>query len=142
MKRCTTEIDNEWRKLKPKIAKIKGDRCFYCGDPATEYHHIIPRHMGGDNRLENIVPMCTECHRKAHSKRSYRPHGDWGRPRLETPDNFDDIVNLYLDNRIMFVEALKLTGLKRQTFYRMLEEYRKRTGDDRRHKNTGNKYGH
>ena len=98
--------------------------------------------MGGDNRLENIVPMCTECHRKAHSKRSYRPHGDWGRPRLETPDNFDDIVNLYLDNSIMFVEALKLTGLKRQTFYRMLEEYRKRTGDDRRHKNTGNKYGH
>ena len=141
-KRCTTDIDNEWRRLKPKIAKLKGDKCFYCGEAATEYHHIIPRHMGGDNRLENILPICTECHRKAHSKRSYRPHGNWGRPKKEMPDNFTEVIDLYLNNQILFTEALEKTGLKKNVFYRMLEQYREDTGDYRKHKNTGNKYGH
>ena len=140
MKRCTTEIDNEWRRIKPKVAKIKGDKCFYCGSAATEYHHIIPRHMGGDNRLENIVPMCTECHRKAHSKRSYRPHGDWGRPKHKTPANFDKVIDLYLGNQILFTEALEMTGLKKHVFYRMLEEYREITGDNRAHKNARSRH--
>lgn len=136
------EIDNEWRRLKPRISKLKGDRCFYCGARAEEYHHIIPRHMGGDNRLENIVPMCTECHRKAHSKRSYKPHGKWGRPKLDKPSNFNEVIDLYLNNDITLSEALEVTELKRNKFYSLLSEYREETGDCRKHKNRGNRYGH
>lgn len=141
-KRSTTEIDQEWLRIRPQVIRIKGNKCFYCGELAEEFHHIVPRHMGGDNRLENIVPICHECHMKAHSKRSYKPHGDWGRPCLASPDNFDEIANLYLDNQILFREALEMAGLKKNTFYRMLKQYRERTGDSRKHKNTGNKYGH
>lgn len=135
--RSTADIDKEWLRLKPKIAQIKGNKCFYCGKPAEEYHHIIPRHMGGDNRLENIVPMCTECHRKAHSKRSYKPHGAWGRPRIETPQQFDIVIDKYLDCCFSLAEALELTGIKRHTFYRMLQEYKDRTGDTREHRDNG-----
>ena len=137
--RSTADIDKEWLRLKPKIAQIKGSKCFYCGKPAEEYHHIIPRHMGGDNRLENIVPMCTECHRKAHSKRSYKPHGAWGRPKAETPANFVDVIDRYLNDEITFAMALDQTGLKRNKFYLTLEEYRKETGDSRQHRNFGNR---
>jgi hypothetical protein len=138
--RSTAEIDKEWLRIKPTIAKIKGDKCFYCGSPAEEYHHIIPRHMGGDNRLENIVPMCAECHKKAHSKRPYKRQAQWGRSRIEAPANFTGIARQYLDSEITFNKALELTGLKKNTFYRLLEEYRKETGDNRRHRNLGNRH--
>ena len=114
--RSTSDIDKEWLRIKPKMAQLKGDKCFYCGAPAEEYHHIVPRHMGGDNRLENIVPMCIDCHRKAHSKRSYKTHGKWGRPTLEKPKNFEEVINQYFENKITFGMALQLTGLKKTTF--------------------------
>jgi len=138
--RSTAEIDKEWLRLKPKIAEIKGDKCFYCGSKAEEYHHIVPRHMGGDNRLENIVPMCSECHKKAHSKRSYRPHEKWGRKEIPKPENFDEVADLYLGNHITLLEAFELSNLKRHTFYKLLGEYQAETGDTRKHRNKGNKH--
>lgn len=138
--RSTTEIDKEWLRLKPKIAEIKGDKCFYCGSKAEEYHHIVPRHMGGDNRLENIVPMCAECHKKAHSKRSYKRQAQWGRPKQNLPDNYETVVGLYLDSKITLETALALTGMKRNKWYMSLAEHRKVTGDSRQHKNFGNRY--
>lgn len=123
------EINKEWNRLRPKIIKAKGDKCFYCGAKATEYHHIVPRHMGGDNRLENIVPMCYECHAKAHSKRTGKQRS-YGRHRIETPDNFDLIADIYLGGHITLNEALEDLGLKKNTFYRMLEEYRQHTSGE------------
>ncbi|MBD3220076.1 hypothetical protein GF314_02450 [bacterium] len=32
-----------------------------------EIHHIVPRHRGGSNRLENLTTLCTRCHRHAHA---------------------------------------------------------------------------
>ena len=120
------EINKEWLKLRPEIIKAKGDMCIYCGAKATEYHHIVPRHMGGDNRLSNIVPLCYECHKKAHSKRSCESHENLGRKPLKVPDNFDEVADAYLNNRIGRIEALEATGLKKSAFYRMLEGRRKR----------------
>lgn len=133
------EIDKEWLRLRPQIIKAKGNKCIYCGKIATEYHHIVPRHMGGDNRLQNIVPLCYECHKKAHSKRSCESHKDMGRKPIETPDNFNEIADLYLDNYIRLQDALELTKLKRHAFYNMLERYREMTGDKRKHKCGGYK---
>ena len=139
---CKTDIDKEWLQLRPQIAKIKGDKCLYCGRTATEYHHIVPRHMGGDNRLENIVPLCYECHKKAHSKRSCGSHKDMGRKPIETPDNFDEVASMYLNNQIRLQDALDMTDLKKHAFYNALARYRERTGDYRQHRNIGNRYGH
>lgn len=135
--RNTAKIDNEYRLLKPKLQELLGSKCFYCNSVATQYHHIIPRHQGGDNRLKNIVPICDDCHNKAHSKRSYRPHGKWGRKRLETPANFNEVANKYLSGSISFGKALHETGLKKNTFYRMLKQYRSLTGDYRDHRENG-----
>lgn len=136
-RRSTAEIDQEWLRLRPQIIKVKGNKCFYCGKPAVEYHHIVPRHMGGDNRLENIVPICHECHLKAHSKRSYKRQKEWGRKPLPKPDNFNEVINQYLDCKFSLAEALERTGLKRHTFYKFLEEYYQETGDTRRHQDKG-----
>ncbi|MDR1697773.1 MAG: recombinase family protein [Erysipelotrichaceae bacterium] len=47
----------------------------------------------------------------------------FGRPSVPTPDNFQSIVNLYLNKKINSEEAINKTGLSRGTFYRKLSEY-------------------
>lgn len=39
-------------------------------------HHIVPKHMGGNNEPENIVELNIEEHAEAHRK-LYEKHGNW-----------------------------------------------------------------
>jgi hypothetical protein len=39
-------------------------------------HHIVPKHMGGTDDLNNLVELTVEEHAKAHRK-LYEEHGDW-----------------------------------------------------------------
>lgn len=141
-KRITHDIDREYLRMREWLWEQKGRACIYCGNPAEELHHIVPRHMGGDNRLSNIVPLCRECHCKAHSKRNNEKEWKAGRPLLPMPDNFFEVADEYLDNKITFGEALEKVGTTRNTFYRFLHEYREETGDTRCHKNQGNRKSH
>ena len=124
-KRITHDIDQEYLRIREWLWEQKGRTCIYCGKPAEEFHHIVPRHMGGDNRLSNIVPLCRECHSKAHSKRNNEKEWKAGRHLLP-----------------IFGEALKKVGTTKNTFYRFLREYREETGDTRCHKNQGNRKSH
>ena len=36
--------------------------CFECSKVATEYHHIIPKSLGGTK----TIPLCGKCHAKVH----------------------------------------------------------------------------
>ena len=38
------------------------NKCFECGKPSQENHHVIPRSLGG----KNTVPLCSPCHGKSH----------------------------------------------------------------------------
>lgn len=31
-------------------------------------HHILPRGVGGKDELENLIPLCPECHGKIHQE--------------------------------------------------------------------------
>ena len=48
------------------IAQYGG--CFHCGaNPAMcQIHHIKPVSQGGSTRLDNMVPVCWDCHQKIH----------------------------------------------------------------------------
>lgn len=45
----------------------------------------------------------------------------FGRPSVETPDNFTEIMDLYHKREITSAEACKLTGLSRGTFFRKMK---------------------
>lgn len=45
----------------------------------------------------------------------------FGRPKIEKPLNFDDVVLKWKNNEIKTKEAMKLLGLKPNTFYNMLK---------------------
>ncbi|MHB8513939.1 MAG: HNH endonuclease signature motif containing protein [Dehalococcoidia bacterium] len=43
------------------VLDAKGDRCLMCGEAATEIDHIDG---GGTDELDNLQPLCSDCHRK------------------------------------------------------------------------------
>ena len=43
-----------------------------------------------------------------------------GRKRIDVPDNFSSVVKKWRNNQITAVEAMRRTGLKRGTFYKMV----------------------
>lgn len=42
--------------------------CLICGKQAVDIHHIIFRSQGGTDDISNLIPLCRECHDKAHHK--------------------------------------------------------------------------
>ena len=51
-----------------------------------------------------------------------------GRPSKETPENFAQIVKDWESGKILFVEALKRSGLTETTFYRRRRELKRTDG--------------
>lgn len=47
---------------------INNPICKYCGERAEHVHHIIPLSLGGDNREDNLISLCSTCHGKIHGK--------------------------------------------------------------------------
>lgn len=53
-----------------QAAKARDDyKCQCCGkrDCRLEVHHLLPRSMGGSDKLANLVTLCSDCHNLAHS---------------------------------------------------------------------------
>lgn len=66
-----TDFQNGKLKGYPSIQTYVTDKqdgkCAVCGKPIEHIHHIVPRHLGGSNTVENLVGLCAECHQKVHS---------------------------------------------------------------------------
>jgi 5-methylcytosine-specific restriction endonuclease McrA len=62
---------DSYRALCRKVLERDGWRCQQCGR-ATELqvHHIRFRSALGDDDLDNLVTLCSECHESAHRPRS------------------------------------------------------------------------
>ena len=43
-----------------------------------------------------------------------------GRPRVELPDNWDDVYSEWKSGNISAVEAMKILGVKKSSFYKMV----------------------
>lgn len=48
--------------IKGNFLLIDLDKCFECGKPMDELHHVVPRSKGG----VKTIPLCTKCHGNAH----------------------------------------------------------------------------
>ena len=55
---------------KKLVRALDGNRCFLCNSDRKKLHvhHIIPRSWGGPDSTWNLVTLCSDCHRKIHSK--------------------------------------------------------------------------
>lgn len=101
--------------FKQALKRYHGERCVNCGsDEMIEFHHIVPLALGGTNCITNVVPLCWECHEKAHGAtriKGWSKKG--GRPRKEIP-NIESTIQDFKDCKIGTKELEKRLGLKRR----------------------------
>ena len=116
-------------------------KCINCGKEAKEQHHIIPLSLGGNDIETNKVWLCSECHAIVHGFNKERRGTHWkelqaagiaaakkkgevkfGRPKVEKPNNWDEVIKRWEAGEIKAVEAMEELGLKKATFYRKLKE--------------------
>ena len=50
---------------------------------------------------------------------------NYGRPNLEIPENYSEVMRRWTSGEITAVAAMNLTGIKRTTFYRLAAKYKK-----------------
>lgn len=82
-----------WDAMTPAERELLGltshvsERCLACGKPAQNHHHVIPKRMGGRNKvIEKLIPtvsLCgfgnaSGCHGLAHAgKLTFWYDGQW-----------------------------------------------------------------
>jgi hypothetical protein len=55
------------RKLREERIKLDGGECANCSSTEQlQVHHIVPVANGGNDKLENLQTLCSDCHSKAH----------------------------------------------------------------------------
>lgn len=58
-----------YHQLQQQILERDGWRCQWCGRrDRLEIHHIIRRSQSGADSEENLIVLCSDCHRCVHSK--------------------------------------------------------------------------
>lgn len=127
--------------MKEKYRIISIERCFECGNNDNlEFHHIIPKILGGTKTL----PLCINCHSKVHNYdfSTFRNLGKvgiiaarergvvFGKPigyRESTEDFLNkpkvkEIIKLLNSNTNFTVaEIVRLTGTSLNLFYKVKE---------------------
>lgn len=95
---------------------MHGNKCRYCGSTENiEWHHATPLFLGGEDTLENMLPVCYFCHKiqtrifmaVANETGSREKKG--GRHAIY-PDNYEAILEDYTRCRISKSEAAKRLG--------------------------------
>lgn len=58
---------------------MRHNQCAACGSTDNlQYHHLIPRSLGGSDDETNLITLCGGCHAKAHDSKARR----WGHKEL------------------------------------------------------------
>jgi len=60
---------------------LDSELCYYCGNDATTFDHVLPRSKGGPDAEDNLVPVCRICN---------------GDKRAATPEEWAEICRLRL----------------------------------------------
>ena len=71
------------RKISASFKKARRDmierrtKCHECNNYATELHHIIAIEDGGTDDIENLMPLCKECHKEYTSEQTIERNKMW-----------------------------------------------------------------
>lgn len=122
---------NNWVLLHKKdLVKTWGDRCLLCLPNAekqkVEWHHLQHFVDGGDDSIENIVPLCHKHHMLIHHspdrENAYKAFNAGGRPPIELDE---DVIWQYLRTEIARRELNKKLGLAKSTKISDLRGYKR-----------------
>ena len=111
---------------KKELIAAHGNKCVKCGesDPnKIQWHHVIPRSLGGEDTIENIIPLCVKCHALEHGHGCCVDTKTGGRPRRKWIDIVDFLDWVFCDND---AEAREKMGIKKDVVNHIIpKEYNK-----------------
>lgn len=58
---------NDWKILAEKVRTRDKYTCQRCGNKASDIHHIVPRAISKNDNQENLICLCSSCHRKTEN---------------------------------------------------------------------------
>jgi 5-methylcytosine-specific restriction endonuclease McrA len=70
------KISKEFKKARREIIERR-TKCHECENYATELHHIIAVEDGGTDDIENLMPLCDECHKEYTSEQIIERNKMW-----------------------------------------------------------------
>lgn len=105
------------RTTKPSFRKALveryGTKCYVCGEEGAEYHHLIPLWMGGEDCIENMIPLCHWHHMLMHKATTVSPNRKGaGRKKKPAPDGYESVLDAYFLCRISTSECKAALGLR------------------------------
>lgn len=74
----TPDEEARWQAARQAALRRDGYRCADCGradDGALHVHHVVPRDLGGEDDLANLVVLCPGCHAARHPRLQMRMAG-------------------------------------------------------------------
>jgi hypothetical protein len=70
------KVSAEFNKARKEM-RAKKVKCYHCDNYATELHHIVAVEDGGTDDLENLMPLCRECHQEYTSDQTIERNKLW-----------------------------------------------------------------
>jgi hypothetical protein len=132
-KKIRTEFNSP--QFRKSMEQELGCTCVNCGSSKyIEYHHIVPVIYGGTNKLSNIVPLCLDCHYKAHQKanaegiKKAKAEGRCGRSKIASYEEAKPVLKRYFDLEIGNKELHGILGFSPNNHsgtYLFKQKYRK-----------------
>jgi 5-methylcytosine-specific restriction endonuclease McrA len=96
-----------WNRIRSKRLKFDNWRCYYCGAPATEVHHLEYNFLGRE-KLGDLRSICKRCHKLWHEEFETLPCG-------YTDENFKKFLELkekgwsFSQIKLYFIELYRKT---------------------------------
>ena len=73
-----------YRDYRELVIEFLGNRCIDCGSQEElELDHIIPKYIGGKNRLANVQILCKKCHSKKTGTEARRGYAREAYPSMD-----------------------------------------------------------
>jgi 5-methylcytosine-specific restriction endonuclease McrA len=88
------------RLSKREVFRRDGYTCQYCGVQTADLtiDHVVPRHLGGRHRWDNLVSACPDCNRLKGGRSLHETNMHLLRSAREPEANADYFFSRYLDS--------------------------------------------
>ena len=54
------------------VDAMQDGHCLMCGGIIKHHHHLVPRHLGGSDTIDNIIGLCDACHNRRHTDEKFQ----------------------------------------------------------------------
>lgn len=108
------------------VYDMQGGHCLMCKNEIEHCHHIIPKHLGGSDTIENRAGLCTKCHTKIHTDSEFmnklktkkegqlKKYGALSVMNQITPFLLDALIETYPDKDIYVTTGWQTAQLRNE----------------------------